>query len=65
MDRFLPLMVGIFMLATLVVLGLGVLGLARKNPNRGARSNLLMRFRILFQFVALALFALATWLAQR
>jgi hypothetical protein len=44
------------MLATLGVLGAGLLGMARGQDGAGA--NRLMRWRILLQFVALLLFGL-------
>lgn len=55
MQTFLTLLVVAAMLATLGVLGAGLVGMARGRD--GAASNRLMRYRILFQFVALGLFA--------
>lgn len=54
MQTFLIVLVVAAMLGTLGVLGAGLLGMARGQD--GAASNRLMRYRILLQFVALALF---------
>lgn len=54
-QTFLLALVGIAMLATLGVLLAGVIGMARGQSS--ATSQRLMRYRVLFQFVALALFA--------
>jgi uncharacterized membrane protein (DUF373 family) len=56
MQTFLTILVAAAMLATLGVLGAGLIGMARGQG--GPASNRLMRYRILFQFVALGLFAL-------
>ena len=48
----------------LAVLAMGVIGLFRKKPNP-QRSNLLMRWRVVLQFVALGLIMLAAWAMQR
>lgn len=56
MQTFLTLLVVVAMLATLGVLGAGLVGMARGQD--GAASNRLMRYRILFQFVALGLFGI-------
>jgi len=55
MKTVLAILVGIAMLATLGVLFAGMIGIAQGNPER---SNALMRWRVLLQGVALALFAL-------
>lgn len=50
------------MIATLCVLGFGIFSLVRGgNPGR---SNRLMRMRILFQFIALIVFAILMMLAR-
>jgi hypothetical protein len=67
MHGFLAILLIIAMLATLVVLGLGVVSMLRGgggNPP-GERSNRLMRYRVLLQFVAIALFALIMLLGRR
>lgn len=55
MITVLTILVGIAMLATVGVLLAGVLGISRGDP---ARSNRLMRWRIILQGVALLLFML-------
>jgi hypothetical protein len=56
MKTFLTIMVAILMLATLGVLFAGLIGLARGSDP--ARSNALMRWRVILQAAALLLFAL-------
>jgi hypothetical protein len=56
MESFLTVLVVLAMLATLVVLGFGVVQLVRGGNPR--RSNKLMQYRVLFQGLALLLFAL-------
>ena len=57
MTTFLSILVAIAMLATLGVLIAGMVGMVR-GTNDPRRSNRLMRYRVLLQAVALALFAL-------
>jgi hypothetical protein len=57
MKTFLVILVGFFMLATLGVLLAGMVGLVRGNGDP-RRSNVLMRWRVVLQFVTLLLFAL-------
>lgn len=57
MMTFLTILVALGLLATLGTLFAGMLGLVRHNEN-AARSNALMRWRVLLQGVTLALFAL-------
>jgi hypothetical protein len=54
---FLIFLVGVFLLATLGVLLAGVAGLVRGGGNP-QRSNILMRWRVILQAVALLLLAL-------
>ncbi|WP_114377627.1 twin transmembrane helix small protein [Elioraea thermophila] len=56
MQTTLTVLIAAAMLATLGVLAAGVIGVARQTDPR--RSNALMRWRVLLQFAALALFAL-------
>lgn len=56
MQTALTVLIAAAMLATLGVLAAGVIGVARQTDPR--RSNALMRWRVLLQFAALALFAL-------
>lgn len=62
MQTALIILIGLAMLATLGVLFAGVIGLARGNDP--ARSNALMRWRVLLQFGAILLFMLLVWLAR-
>ena len=55
MITLLTILVGLAMLGTLGVLLAGVMGISQGNP---ARSNRLMRWRIILQGVALLLFML-------
>ncbi len=55
MITFLTILVGAAMLATLGVLLAGVAGVSRGDP---ARSNRLMRWRVILQAVTLLLFVL-------
>ena len=57
MVTFLAILTGLAMLATLGVLFAGMLGLVRGTGNP-ARSNALMRWRVLLQGVSLLLFIL-------
>lgn len=55
MQLFLTYGFYIALIATFVVLVVGVVGLVRHNPVKGkkvSRSNQLMRLRVLFQFIA-------------
>lgn len=56
MQTFLTVLVGVAMLATLGVLVAGMIGMARGGS--AAVSQRLMRYRVVFQFAALALFGL-------
>ncbi len=63
MITLLSVLVGLAMLGTLGVLFAGMIGMARGAS--GEQSNRLMRWRVLLQFVALALFALLLTLLKR
>jgi hypothetical protein len=56
MTRFLTILLFIVMLAVVGVLGAGIVGVVRDGDP--ARSNRLMRARVILQGVALAIFAL-------
>ena len=59
MSGFLAILMAIAMLSTLVVLGLGMVSMLRRGGTPpGETSNRLMRYRVLLQAVAIALFAL-------
>jgi hypothetical protein len=57
MRTFFTIVIGLLMLATFGVLLAGMLGMARGGDDP-ARSNRLMRYRVLLQGAALALFAI-------
>jgi len=63
MNSFLPYLLGFAMFATLVVLVVGVVSFAFNGKFYKENSNKLMRLRVLMQGIALAIFALITWLA--
>jgi len=58
MVTVLTVLVVVSMLATLGVMFAGMLGLVRNETAGGARSNALMRWRVILQGVTLALFLL-------
>jgi hypothetical protein len=55
-KAFLTILIAILMLATLGVLFAGLIGLARGSPDP-ARSNRLMRWRVILQGTVILLFA--------
>ncbi len=63
MEHFLPVLIVVAMLATLGVLGLGLLNMARGKSAQ--RSNKLMQSRVLLQGIALLLFLVFMWLYRR
>ena len=63
MVTILTVMVILSMAATLGILILGMIGVARKDGD-GARSNKLMRLRVIFQGITIALFALLVLASQ-
>jgi hypothetical protein len=62
-KTFLVICIGALMLATLGVLFAGLIGLVRGDGG-AARSNQLMRWRVILQGAALALFALLMYLLR-
>ncbi len=64
MITFLTILVAVAMLATLGVLLVGIIGMVRGGGDP-ARSNRLMRYRVLLQGAALLLFALLMTLMKR
>ena len=64
MTTFLTILVGLAMLGTVGVLVAGLIGLARDGQN-AERSNVLMRWRVVLQGVALVLFVLLLTLLRR
>ncbi|BBK39337.1 hypothetical protein STAQ_44150 [Allostella sp. ATCC 35155] len=63
MNTFLTVLLVLVMMATLGVLGAGVVGMIR-GGNDPRRSNALMRYRVLFQMAAVGIFALILWLMK-
>ena len=63
MSGILPYLVGVALAATLAVLIAGVLTMLRGGEFNKKYGNVLMRFRVLFQFVAIVIFIL--WLLAR
>jgi hypothetical protein len=58
MVTVLKVLVVVSMLATLGVMFAGMAGLARSEQGGGARSNMLMRWRVGLQFLTIVLFML-------
>ena len=65
MAGFLTLFIPIALLATAVVLFVGIYGLMRGGEFNRKYSNVLMRWRIGLQAVAVAIVMLALWLSGR
>lgn len=65
MEGFLPWLLGLAMLATLVVLVVGVVSFGVHGQFYQRHSNHLMRLRVLLQGIAVAIFALITYLAVK
>ncbi len=54
----------LFMVATLVVVVVGVIAMAVNGKLNKNHSNKLMRLRVLFQAVAILIFVIIVWLAR-
>ena len=65
MDIVFVILIGLAMLATLGVLFMGVVGMARRDGSAGVRSNKLMQWRVILQGVALLLFVIFMLLYRR
>lgn len=63
MESLLTILIPIAMLATLIVLGFGVVQMIRGGDPR--RSNKLMQYRVVFQGIALLLFAMLMMIFKR
>jgi hypothetical protein len=63
MNTFFLIAIGLAMLATLAVLGMGLVSMFRGGDPR--RSNKLMQSRVVLQGLALALFALLMLLSRK
>lgn len=59
MSSALPILIPLVVLATLVVLGLGIFSMVKGGRFNARNSNRLMRLRVLVQFVAVLLIAVA------
>ncbi len=59
MQQAFPWLVIIATVATLIVLVFGVIAMLRQGEFNARRSNRLMRYRLAFQFAAIALIAIA------
>ena len=59
MQQTVPWLVVIAAAATLIVLIVGVIAMLRQGGFNARHSNRLMRYRVLFQFAAIALIAIA------
>ena len=58
MATFFIILTGLFMAATLVTLGIGVIGMGKGGEFNKQNANRLMRLRVLFQGLAIASFLL-------
>ncbi|HNB25790.1 MAG TPA: twin transmembrane helix small protein [Alphaproteobacteria bacterium] len=58
MATFFIILTGLFMAATLVTLGIGVIGMGKGGDFNKQNANRLMRLRVLFQGLAIASFLL-------
>ena len=58
MATFFIILTGLFMAATLVTLGIGVVGMGKGGAFNKQNANRLMRLRVLFQGLAIASFLL-------
>lgn len=63
MERYLPILLGLALLATLIVLVIGIVSFAVSGKFYVKNANYLMRARVVMQGIALAIFALITWFA--
>jgi len=59
MQQSFPWLIIIAVSLTFLVMASGVIGMLRPGKTSGRRSNILMRYRILFQAIAIALIAVA------
>lgn len=65
MEAFLPWLLGLAMFATLAVLVVGIVSFGVHGQFYQRHSNHLMRLRVLLQGIAVAIFALITYLAVK
>lgn len=65
MEAFLPVLLLFVMGATLLILIVGVVGFAANGEFNRKYGNKLMRMRVLFQGIAILIFALVIWMAGK
>ena len=65
MENFLGLFLGLGVLATVVVLVIGILSFAVHGPFYQKHANHLMRLRVLFQGIAVATLAMIVYITAR
>lgn len=65
MDSILPFLLGLAMVATLIILVVGLVNFARNGPFYQKHSNNMMRARVIGQGVALLIFAAIMLLAGK
>lgn len=65
MNSFLPFLLGLAMLATLIILVFGLVNFARNGEFYQKHSNNMMRARVIGQGVALLIFAMIMLLAGK
>jgi hypothetical protein len=57
METFINILIAVAMLAVVVSLALGVFSMLKGGPQGSANSNKFMRYRVISQFIAVALIA--------
>jgi hypothetical protein len=62
--NILPIIMVLFMAGALVVVVIGVIAMAANGKFNKKHSNKLMRFRILFQAIAIVFFVIIVWLSR-
>jgi hypothetical protein len=65
MENFLGIFLGLGVLATVMVLVIGIVSFAVHGPFYQKHANHLMRLRVLFQGIAVATLAITVFLATR
>jgi hypothetical protein len=63
MEQYLPVLLILAMVATFIVLVIGIVSFGVSGKFYQKNANLIMRARVVMQGIALAIFALITWLA--
>ena len=65
LSNFVFFLIPVALIATAIILGVGIYSLARGGAFAKANSNKLMRLRVMAQAIAIALIMLFLWLASR